>query len=159
MYEMDKDELLEAAARLTPQWLAGFFDGEGWVSAYKANSSYQVTVGVGQADPRILSLVALRFGVGISERSTKGHIHYNLRLHGKMALPFLHFIKDHVICKRRQVEAAIKMAGEMRHTSGGSGGLTDSEIALRAELAETIRRANHEVCTKANSQSGKESFR
>jgi len=111
---MEYNELLESAARITPQWLAGFFDGEGCVSVFKNGDGLpRIGVSVGQSEPTVLSLIAIRFGniCNPSEKYSKklGKRFFLVSWSGKSALPILEMIKDHVIIKRKQVELGIEM--------------------------------------------------
>ncbi len=147
-YDMNQTEILEATARVTPQWLAGFFDGEGYVAAQKgANAaSYSVRVFLYQKEPKVLALVQFLYGGNSSYRVRRGRKQgcHELHWYGKAALPLLRVIKDHVICKRRQVEAGIEMAEQQTYT-GSPYSISTENIVRREELARVIISANQEI--------------
>lgn len=151
-YDMTNDEIVEAAARITPQWLAGFFDGEGSVYIQKqaSNGCYTVSVCITQSEPKILALVALKFGMKLASTRSVGRQCYAVRLHGRMVVPVLDYIKDHVVCKRRQVFAALEFANTMQ-LNGRE--LTQAVIEKRDKLAEVIRSSNHGLDTRIVSES------
>jgi hypothetical protein len=144
---MNQNEVLEAAARLTPQWLAGFFDGEGCVSASKDRHGHaNLLVCVSQSEPKILSLIQFAFGGTFSVNTTRGCHGYKVTWSGRMAIPILELIKDFVICKRRQVEAGLELAKLM-----GTGGRVEVSNAihdLREKYAVVIRASNKGINTK-----------
>lgn len=146
-YDMTNDEIVEAASRLTPQWLAGFFDGEGCVCVHKCASDFSFTfqVTVSQAEPKILALIALKFGLSVNVSKSNGRRMFVARAMGRGAIPFLEYIKDHVVCKRRQVEAALEFASTLNKTGGFT--LSVEQTTTRSRLAEVIRRANNGVDT------------
>jgi LAGLIDADG-like domain len=146
-YDMTTDELLEAVSRITPQWLAGFFDGEGCVvvSKQEKNSCHTFSVCITQSEPKVLALIALRFGFGVNQTKNLGRRCYTIRITGSKAVPFLTYIKDHVVCKRRQVEAALEFAKTMN--VGSTEKLTITQIETRDRLAAIIKQANHGIDT------------
>lgn len=59
------EDTIAALPRITPEWLAGFFDGEGSVSAELAYNKYAtVTITLTQKDPKILALIMLKYNAG-----------------------------------------------------------------------------------------------
>ena len=143
------DEILEAAARLTPQWLAGFFDGEGCVitNKRKHNLPYGVIVQLTQKDAKLLALIALRFpgavGPHVNNWGANRSNCYYIKWHGRFAIPFLEVIKDHVIVKRKQVGAGLELA-KLTKPKGWCGGVTEREASRREELAGIVYAANAE---------------
>lgn len=150
----DNDLLLEAASRLTPQWVAGFFDGEGCVSPkiehYGTSANIRVTIT--QKNPAILGLLCIKFLGGsiqvknriVREGSGSSRVH-ELWYTGNAVLPLLEFIKDHVIVKKELVLLGIELAKLVTY-SGGK--LSEAERSKRLVIAEKIRainRKNHEV--------------
>lgn len=147
---LDSNQMVEIVPRVTPQWLAGFFDGEGCVSASKRGPMYSVKVSISQSDPVILSVIALKFNNTTfstsaskwSKRST-----YAVIWTGRSVLEILEYIKDHVIVKRKQVEAAIELAHILeKRTTNGKGGakFTQNEADERERLAMII--CNDKTC-------------
>ena len=145
-YNMNMNEVLEAAARVTPQWLAGFFDGEGSVVAVKHpnNGVYSFFVHISQKEGKILSLIQFLYGGNMYPLSRRNHKWFMLKWTGKTSIKFLEAIKDHVICKKRQVDAALALAQLI--TNGGhshASAVTSSAAEKRAECAKMIVDANN----------------
>jgi len=156
---MTNEELVIATERLTPQWLAGFFDGEGTVVAFrrhsKADGIFTIQVALYQSDVKILSLIAMKFpGVFLGPTATKKDARrpvYELRSCGQKTIPFLESIKDHVICKHRQVVAALAIAKMMEGRVGGGSGtdyLSKEERIIREILGNYIIKNNNRIGAK-----------
>src|SRR6267154_4935775 len=113
---MENDRILEAAVRITPQWLAGFFDGEGCVSVVldRYKRPY-LRCFLTQTDVQILVLINIKYGGNLQDHKSKNTDGYKRRPGHRLfwfgidARLFLHVIKDHVICKKRQVELALEL--------------------------------------------------
>lgn len=143
-----QDKLLEVISRLTPQWLAGFFDGEGCVSPKIEHHGTiaNVRVSITQKDPTILCLIGLKFGGGhfsvknrliaSGKATTNSH---ELMYTGASCQPLLEYIRDHSIVKKEQILLGLEMCKLVTY-SGGK--LTESERAKRIEIAEKIRAIN-----------------
>lgn len=144
-------ELIEYAARITPQWLAGFFDGEGSISVYKSSVSglYALDVSITQCDSKLISLIGLKFSPCSGPRQRKSSFGTNRKpafvvsWSGGSSLKILHYIKDHVIRKKIQVETAIRLAEIIRTGRySGSGGVDDNIKSQRESLGKLILEAN-----------------
>lgn len=129
----------EALARITPEWLAGFFDGEGCVHAWvsKESRAYAGIV-LSQNDVNILALIMTKFGGIGSLQNQKHNGAYEWRCNGRTALPFLQCIRPHVVIKRRQVELAIRIIDLISQPN------TDDSLTERAVLAAGIQKYNQE---------------
>jgi hypothetical protein len=146
-------EIEAALARLTPEWLAGFFDGEGSVSASVHNGGNyknypRLMVSITQSDFNLLNLIALKFsGNGtmyspVRKKSPRERRPiWILSFGGKAALPLLRCIQPHVILKRKLVEWAIQTA-ELTLERGRCDTATEANFAKRYELMEKIRSEN-----------------
>lgn len=101
---------------MTPEYLAGFFDGEGYVGVQvpggKASSIQTIVV---QKDTEILHDIQSVYGGVVSKRSTGGTSSWYAT--GYKALPFLKSILPHLRYKKPQVEIAI----EYQETLTGHG--------------------------------------
>jgi hypothetical protein len=142
-YDMNKEEILESLARVTPQWLAGFFDGEGSITTHDNGGVRQIRVILCQKDIKVLALISFIYGGNIltDKRGTSSRLYWS----SSKGLPFLQVIKDHVICKKRQVDAAIEFMG-LYGRSGAEGRYpTEESLKRREELSEMILRWNHEI--------------
>ena len=139
------DNLTEAAARITPQWLAGFFDGEGSVTVgLRPGGQHFIAVGVSQHDLTLLTLIGLKFPgcngpYPVSGRRTS----FEIRWSGDAAGPFLEAIKDFVVLKRRQVELGI----EFVRTIGRKGKPVSPETRKRREEIQARVRSMNDAQT------------
>lgn len=125
----DLDRLLETTVRLTPQWLAGFFDGDGCVYAEVTKYNYPyVNVSISQVDPGIISLIAIKYGGKMGDPSFRKGLrpYHRVGWHGKDAKPILEVLKDYVICKKRQVELGLEL-------------FTDLSTSRITEISEELR--------------------
>jgi len=97
-------------SKLTPKWLAGFFDGEGSVT-FTRDQSLQVVIAQSRED--ILNAIADYFGFGVVKVNKRfaGHKpECTLRWCGKNAAKVLEVMLPHLIIKHRQAEIGIRMA-------------------------------------------------
>lgn len=98
-------------SRVTPQWLAGFFDGEGCVMSSSRANYFLITVSLSQKDVNILSAVQAIYGGTISDRGANstayGHCNV-LRWCGKSAKRVLSDMLPYSIVKRDRIELALK---------------------------------------------------
>jgi hypothetical protein len=145
MIEKDENTLLEAVARLTPQWLAGFFDGEGCVSVYTLaqNGKPTMKVNITQADYMLLALIALKFkhvsGPNLKQHKKLKSKVWELVWTRQGCEEILLYLKDHVILKRKQVELGLAML----ETFPGSGNqISASALARQQEIELTMRQLN-----------------
>jgi len=100
-------------SRITPVWLAGFFDGEGSVTFTK-DQSLQVIIAQSRED--ILLAIADYFGCGVvkvNKRFADRKPECHLRWCGKNAAKVLTVLLPHLIIKRRQAEIGIRMSALM----------------------------------------------
>lgn len=121
------EEILETVARITPQWLAGFFDGDGHVgiSRYKSTGGkyyLRLKVKFTGKDCTTLSLIGSMYGFESgpyfkNSPKYKSEV-YELDMGGKKAAEFLRKIKDYVVIRRKQVELALQFSDELHVGSG-----------------------------------------
>ena len=152
MARLEQSELDIALERLTPEWLAGFFDGEGCVSCVRHRGMPSLSVNITQCDQSILTLIGMKYGSGRAPlaKPRRGARHsqgFVLQFCGKSALPFLEAIAPHVILKRKQVEFGIEMA-KLHMKAGGNrrnakGKMDPAIRARREELLTVIRSSNN----------------
>jgi hypothetical protein len=143
-----QEKLLEVVARMTPQWIAGFFDGEGCVSPKIEHHGTiaNVRVSVTQKDPTILSLIGLKFPGGhfsIKNRQIASGkattVTHELMYTGASCQALLEYIKDHSIVKKEQILLGLDMCKLVTY-SGGK--LSEAERSKRIEISERIRAIN-----------------
>jgi len=138
-------ELLELAIRITPQWLAGFFDGDGSVGVSNRggrNRCPGVTVQMSQKDPTSLVLISLKYPEFILQGPHKNGVHY-IQASGRECVEFLELIKDYVICKKKQVEYGIEMAKLTNTPLAHNRRLSDEVIEVRKKIGNEIQRLNN----------------
>jgi hypothetical protein len=140
------EEVLEMVARMTPQWLAGFFDGDGHVSISRFK-----TAQMGKPYLRLkctftgtnlltMTFIASKCGFGgpywKKAAKYKSKV-YELDICGKKAEPFLRMILPYVIIRRKQVELALEFASIMHVGSGcrPSEQVLERAIAIRNEIS------------------------
>ena len=106
--------------KLTPEWLAGFFDGEGSVT-FTRDQSLQVVIAQSRED--ILLAIADFVGNGVvkvNKRFATRKPECTLRWCGKNAARVLEILLPHLIIKHRQAEIGIRMSqlmvGKNSHT-------------------------------------------
>lgn len=106
---------------IPPAYLAGFFDGEGYVglasntrrtSTRKAPKlSFQPKIAIGQKHPAVLLSIQESLGYGsITRHKTRFGFTYRFRVHNRIdVIRFLEEVLPHVIVKREQVELMLKV--------------------------------------------------
>jgi hypothetical protein len=140
------DELLEAVPRLTKEWVAGFFDGEGTVGAYDDGvGGHRINVSITQKDAKILALLAMKFPEMSGPAKVTGKDAFYIRASGHSGKRFLEFIKDHVICKRKEVELALEFIMLLgTHGGGTANSVHPKNLARRVELAGLMKQAKEQ---------------
>jgi hypothetical protein len=152
MATLEKSELEIALERLTPEWLAGFFDGEGCITVVRHRYGMpSLIVHLTQCDQNILTLVGMKFGADRrptmkTRRNPNARESWCLQFGGKSALPVLLVIEPHVILKRKLVQWGIEMA-KLHLPAGGNrrwnkGKMEPSIRARREHLLTEIRNEN-----------------
>jgi hypothetical protein len=94
-------------------WIAGFFDGEGCITARVAeNGSPTLQVSIGQKDRTQLEFIQEIFGGSITE--IKGKDHYHLSMYATTAIRMLEAIIPHLRLKRPQAVLAVEFVSYSR---------------------------------------------
>lgn len=103
--------------KLAPEYMAGFFDGEGsvyacWRRLGKSTRSPTLTVCISNTDKIVLDLHQEQFGGSIYKRKARGNRQdcWQWVLSAKMAVPFLESIQPYVVIKSGVVNAALEYA-------------------------------------------------
>lgn len=147
MEPLETNELLEVAARLTPEWLAGFFDGEGCVSARRLKpSGWNLRVNITQADLGLMYAIATRFKAGYGPytktritRNGKYSTVYEVGWQGKSAKPILELMEGLAIRKRKQIKLGLRFIS----TLVGSGNrFSEDVLAERDAIVTELRKLN-----------------
>jgi hypothetical protein len=149
METLHEQEFVEALERITPQWLAGFFDGEGCITCVRYRGMPSLRVDLIQCDANILILIGAKFGrspYAKPGRSPRHRTGYVLGFVGKSALPLLQYIQPHVVLKRKLVDWGVEMAKLHGETGGnrrwGKGFLKPEVRQRREELLRAMRNEN-----------------
>lgn len=156
MATLHEIEFLEAMQRITPEYVAGFFDGEGCVSVVRHRGLPSLRVDLIQCDYNILHLIGLKFGREPNKKTVRNAKHrqgWSLSFCGKTALPFLEYLRPHVVLKRKLVEWGIEMA--KLHTGNGGNRRSKGFQAMSAETR--LRREELLRTIRAENQAGKPS--
>jgi|SRR5467141_2490950 len=136
--------------RITIQWLAGFFDGEGGVSIYKSSQGWRVKVSITQNDKSLLEAIRVKFpqfhfgtvknkrGLKLDGTQRDGH---EITVDGGPSVSvFLETIKPFVVRKLMDVEIGLEFCATLRRHEKGKKRtkLTISENSSRLALVERM---------------------
>lgn len=133
--------------KITPQWLAGFFDGEGCISArVNSKGNTLVRISITQRNKFVLSLICTRFlptefrsRVSVLKNGTETTETWEAIWIGKEAIGLLRTIEPYSIAKRQLISLAI----EFYSLVGGVGSkISETSRIRREELVSEIRRIN-----------------
>ena len=106
--------------RITPQWLAGFFDGEGSIVLMNWRGQVKVAASIGQKDLSLLMAIRSKYPEfrkpTFNSNDTKGC--WFIRANGRKAKRFLEDIAPYVIRKRTQVELALEFIETVKWACG-----------------------------------------
>lgn len=97
-----RQSIYESLPELAPDYLAGFFDGDG--SLYFCKNT--ITVCVGQCDPKVLLHLKNQFGGNIEKHDKEGNKRtlFRWRVNGSACEPFLKYIENHVIIEAEKIQ-------------------------------------------------------
>lgn len=127
---------------ITPQYLAGFFDGEGCVSPRQESRTglWHPSISIAQSRPYILELIQEELGFG-NVRGRKTRDLYHLSIRGRENIEELvRMLDPYSIVKKEQLRLAYRMCQHV----GPTGPMKDRRHATRRqELAEELRFLNH----------------
>lgn len=129
---------------MTPEYVAGFFDGEGCVSLTKRqNKGYgsphvQLQVMIANSHEGIIDLFMKQFGGFKSEKPTGfGSTSFCLKFSSEEAEAFLRYIQYDVIIKAREVEVALALIERRRLPGWRVRRLKDAKGKWRASQVKT----------------------
>jgi len=143
---LDSNRLVEYLPRLTPEWVAGFIDGEGCICAVKRKrSSFGVELSIAQKEPSILFLLSMKFpdssAPSVFHNSISGAKCWQLHWSGSNCLEILRYVENHVVLKKKQVELGLRLARfHLRRPEFSR--VSDGEKVERRELALAIKSLN-----------------
>lgn len=152
MATLEKSELDVAIERMTPQYLAGFFDGEGCITVTMSGvTNPRVMVSITQSDYNILWAIWKTFcepNTGClyqpCRKNPRGKEQPCWLLHftGKSCLPILKAIEPYVILKRKLVTWGIEMAQLTQERGKGGSTLPPENRKRRFELMHLVKAQN-----------------
>ena len=145
---IDREKVNELREKITPQWLAGFFDGEGCVSPRHPKLP-SVIASISQSNLELLTAISEYVGNGniieckrVSKPRANEKRHYQIQWSCRKAAAFLEIIKPYVIVKKQQVELAIVLASLANETCGRVP-RDEEKINKRLEIAAEIKGLNN----------------
>lgn len=136
---VDFEQVEAIASKLTPQYIAGFFDGEGSITVTK---DLALQVVVSQSSELVLTAIARYFGCGsvCKHKPRRGHkVCYSLRWCGKNAEKVLVALSEFLVVKKAQAELGIKLSSLI----GPRGSrVTEQQWQEREQIATGIKQLN-----------------
>jgi hypothetical protein len=138
------------SSKISPQWLAGFFDGEGCISvrAKSGNAAPSIRVDIAQSDFTILAAIGELFPGGLpsvqayplkdKKRYTCGA---RLTWNGYKAKPILEYMKDYVLIKKVQVDLALQFLSYPPHTVG----VEEEKLEIHRKLREANTKTYYDL--------------
>lgn len=116
-------------------WVAGFFDGEGniWIG----KGLLQIQIAITQKEIGILRLIQQQYGGSVCKYGIQSCHKWRVcnTADGKR---FLWAIKDHVICKKTEVELALRFLETKRENNKGCHPLSAEQIELRSAIRDKM---------------------
>lgn len=128
---------------LSPEYAAGFFDGEGClnIECCKANGNFQIRASISNTHLGIIELLQQQFGGSISgpiQRGGNTKPFWSWKVMGMKLTSFLEYIKPFVIVKREHLVVGLNM----RITLEAYGKMSPERYALQKALKEEMHVLN-----------------
>lgn len=97
---------------MTPEYLAGFFDGEGSVSTHRSNQTGlpRCRISLYQKDPEVLHVIRDFLGMG-KVRRNGSHCHVLYLNRREEIRKFIRIVYPHAVVKRKQLKLAYAITG------------------------------------------------
>ncbi len=142
--------------KITKQYIAGFFDGEGSIGIYNRKDRYngaclrtQLTQNKTSESFLILSFLKNKYGGNLSEQKTLSNgIKYNWQLNPKGVKVFLEDIGPYLICKKSQAKLALYWLKNRPKVKREKNGRVKKFIGNEIDFTNKIIRAMKELKTK-----------
>ena len=123
--------------RITTQWLAGFFDGEGSIVLAKNHRRDYIRVTIAQNDRSLLEAIRLAYPEFCPVAKNRGNNRcYFILLNGRNAKRFLTDIEPHCIRKHTQVQLALEFIETIDWARGQK--TSDALKAKKSSLVDAI---------------------
>jgi hypothetical protein len=141
--------------RVSIEYIAGFFDGEGSIGIYSRKDrtggfclTTQLTQNVSNEVIQIIFSLQHTYGGNVSYQKTlSGNTKVNWQLSSNKAMEFLKVIEPHLILKREQALIAINFQENRqpvtRDSNGRIRGLSEESILSYVKAAEQIKKLKH----------------
>lgn len=143
---MEPQDIIEKVSKITPEWLAGFFDGEGCINARFTSGVPSLRVTLTQKEPSIILAISLKYSGGLIHplkhklKDDKSQtITYCLTYNGNNSVNILKAIEPFVIVKKAQIVLALEFSKFITY-SGGK--LTQEERERKFQIMREITYIN-----------------
>ena len=120
-------------------YLAGFFDGEGWVTIALSGGKYTLQIGAANIDTRPLLLMQERWG-GSVLRQGKTKLCWSWRACSDQAYDALREMLPYLIVKRGQAEIAMEYRLAVKRVVRTK--LTEADMSTRERYRRAVKAAN-----------------
>jgi hypothetical protein len=130
--------------QLSPQYIAGFIDGEGCFSISRAHQSFNPVLVINNVIPDVLDSLKTQYGGSIRYRRNGGFGNgfiFDWRLHARGLRKILPDILPHLILKKKQA-LIIEAFLEEQQPNGGKQ-ISMAENAYRLQLIKELKEMNH----------------
>jgi len=145
---------------ISKEYIAGFFDGEGWIcitrhlpyKKYKQkNLVYHLRIGIENTDLDVLKKIQKRYKGNIYTRKKRRALNRKIThlwyLNGNNASDFLLDIKEFLIIKKKQANLAIKYQRHIqkymrKNPNFRDRGLSKETLKFRENIVQQIRKLN-----------------
>jgi|SRR5579859_1836963 len=127
---------------LTPQWLAGFFDGEGYIGVAwnKTRKTFYPRLTIANTHLPTLELIQKQFGGSLhrsyGNKKSKSYMCYSLHWGHKSVRELLEKIAPYLVVKKEQVDAILQ---QWNWDKPQWTNLTEFERDQRVQLASTLQ--------------------
>lgn len=130
--------------KITPEYIAGFFDGEGCVAtSVGRNGVGKIQVILTSTDEHILKLVKSKYGGGIYKKiKYKEHHSDAFSWQSSKCRSFLEDIFPFLILKRKQVRLALEFLDTIDNSTGPRR-LSEPIKNKRIKIIKIIQKLNH----------------
>ena len=140
---LTENNFMEYKDLVTPQWLAGFFDGEGCICcSLNSDGNVSLRVQISQKNVFPLLLIMAKYGGNLVQATynKKGNktLGHHVVWRGVAVIPMLELIKDFVIVKKDSVLAGLELAKLL-----GNGTSRELKYAARDKIV-AINAANRD---------------
>lgn len=123
------------------EWLAGFFDGEGYIGIYGRKRNWRLLAGIAQCNKEILTQIQTQFGGCLYaklRRSVKHNQGWELRWSSQEAATLLKQLFPYLRIKREQAEFVLTKFLPLIPSKGHRPPLSDENLQLRLDAKHQL---------------------